>query len=183
MIGHGHAAFGHVFRQRRQTGAILLERVGGQPRAAADGRLPRGLHAAGRFGIDHDRRAQRPECRELPLHALLFPPDGTLQQAARKPAGDKLQPVRGEEGTKLGGIHRKLAAGFRSAEAGGAALLQAGFQRRVAAELRQVVVGPRNRRDAEAYRHGRMVMATLRCAASSCPRRAGPQLRARSAAR
>src|SRR5882724_7004588 len=160
VIGHGHAALGHVLGQDGQLGAIVLEIAGGKARPLADGRLLLALHAAGRLGVDHHRRAQLLEGDELLFHALLLLVDGTVEQAAGEPAGDELQLVRFEDGSKLPGIHGELAAGLRAAEAGGAALLETGLERCIAAELRQIVVGPGDRRDAQTDGHAQ---TPIRC--------------------
>src|SRR5262249_34132966 len=96
-----------------------------------------------------DRRAERGIGGKLALQPLDLLLDRNLEQPAGEPAGNQLEAVPLQNGAEHHRIHRELAAGLGAAEAGEPALRQAGLQRRIAAELRQVVVRPGDWRDAE----------------------------------
>src|ERR1051326_3473582 len=78
---------------------------------------------------------------------------GALEEPPTVPAGDQRQPVAIEDRAERGALARKLVAEL---DAGITRLLrlgEAGLQRRLPTELREVVVGPRDGVDADADGH------------------------------
>src|SRR5690606_876213 len=75
------------------------------------------------------------------------------QQVAAVPAADAIELIRCERGPERRGFARKFAAEFDTLEADFLAILQDRLKRRVAAEFGHIVVGPRDRADAEADAH------------------------------
>ena len=100
----------------------------------------------------------RPHGRDLFL-------DAAGAQLAAVPAGDQLQPVLAEHGLDRGRVVGELAALLDALEAGLGRLLQAGLERRLAAELRHVVVGPGDRVGPELDRHLIVLPQPIACAA------------------
>src|SRR5262245_53264948 len=73
--------------------------------------------------------------------------------AAVIPAGDEVEAMAGEDRRELRRLPRKLAAHLGAGEAGDVRFAEAYFQRRIAAERGQVVIGPGDRIDAEPNGH------------------------------
>ena len=145
MVGHRDAFRRHPFSEGGEFAAIGVEFGVRQAGARGDARLDIGLHGAGRFGIDENRRAKGFEGCHLRHHPRFFVFERPLEQFAREPAGDEFEIMLVQDRPEDFWIHREFHAGFRAGEAGFAAFHQTGFERCIAAQLRKIAVCPCDR--------------------------------------
>ena len=94
------------------------------------------MAAARRIGVNDDLSAEIAQQREVRKDRVEFLVDLPVEDAPVVPAGDEVEPVGREDGTKFGAVTRKFAAELGSAIPRLRGFQQAGFQRRVAAEFR-----------------------------------------------
>src|SRR5262249_60984578 len=93
---------------------------------------------------------------------------GALQEPPAVPAGDQSEPVTLEDRAKRRALAWELVAELDPGIAGLARLGEAGLERRLAAELRQIVVRPGDGGDADADRHD-PILANVRGPPSGLP--------------
>jgi hypothetical protein len=120
-------------------------------RAARQRGLLLALHRAGDFAVDHHRAAVVHQFLEVCLHGFDFVVEGVLGQGAGVPAGDHHRAVAGQLDPQFFRVLREFVAQLEALVADLGAFDQACLQRRVAAQLRQVIVRPRDRVDPNAY--------------------------------
>ena len=111
------------------------------------------VNAARHLGIHHDLAAGRRQQLHVRIDGFLFLLDRTLQQARAVPARHQCQAVLGQDRTKDIGLAGELVAELDPVVARLLRFGQTGLQRRFAAELRHVVVGPGQRIDADTNGH------------------------------
>ena len=167
MESHGAALGLEPGRKLGELGAVALDRLGRQADSVVDGRADLALHGSRGLGIDDDRAAHGEEEVELAPDALLLLLDRQLEEPAGEPARCQCEALLVQRLAHRAGLARELAALLHPGEAGLAGLGQAGLERDVAAELRQVVVGPADRRDAEPDRHRKALLTRARGGTSS----------------
>jgi hypothetical protein len=78
---------------------------------------------------------------------------GSIEQMAATPARDQTQPMSFEDRPQYRGVAGELVAQLDPRKARVLRLGEAGFERDVAAQFRQIVVAPADRADAEAHGH------------------------------
>ena len=140
-----HAVGGHPVGELADPLEIARPLGLAHHRPVGDRHVALALHGAGGLGPDHDLAAAGLEQVEVRPHRRDLRLDRARAQIAAVPARDELEPVLAEDRLHLLGVVRELAALLDADEPGLGRLLQAGLQRRVAAELRHVVVGPGDR--------------------------------------
>jgi hypothetical protein len=88
------------------------------------------------------------------LHRLDLVLDRALEQPGAVPPRHEVELVILEDGPQHGGVAREFAAELHAFIAGLLRLVQTSLERIRLAELRQIVVGPGQRIDADAYHLG-----------------------------
>ena len=151
--GKRHALVVAVLGELGELSAVGAHLVVVESWAARKRHVPLVLHRAGRLAIDDDAGAVLAKKLELRRGAVLLGGEVVLEHPARIPAGDELQIVRRKHRLQLARILREFAAGLGAGEAGLAAFGEAHVERRIAAELREIVVRPGDRSDAETGFH------------------------------
>ena len=122
-----------------------LERIqdgAGRERAGAIA-LDRPAH----LGEDEGAAAHGPKQRQMRPHGLDLRVHAAFQQPGAMPAGGQAQAMELQQGAQNLGLARKLPAELHARVARLARLVQAGRERNVAPQLRQVVVRPAHRID------------------------------------
>jgi hypothetical protein len=125
------------------------------------------VSAAVAFGEDYHLATHRGQEVEMRGERRDFLGRAAAAKLRAVPAGDEIEPMPGEDGTQHGSVAWKLAAKLDAGESGQLRLGEAHLERDVAAQLRHVVVGPRDRIDAERHCH---VVLSNRCSAPSSRR-------------
>ena len=137
---------------RQRFGAVAMDGIGG-------------------LGEDQHVRAHRLQQIEMRPQRCHLGVGVALQQFSRIPAGDAGHAERLQRRLQRGGLARKLVAELHADEADLPGLGEACFQRGVAADLLQVVVGPADRVGADANGHVLKTFLVIQVA-----RRAPPHL-------
>ncbi len=175
MVGEGEAGVLQACTQLLEARGELRP-VGGREHGALREPLAAvAMDAARRLGHDHDLAAERGEQLAVRAHGLEFRGRVALEQGTAVPTGNQRKSVRGERCLELRRGARELAAELDALEARGPRFGEAGLERRLAADLGQVVDGPGERVDAEADAHAPPSPSTLlRQAACAAWTRASP---------
>ena len=162
VIGNLHPLLLGVAGKFRELLAILLPACLRETRAQMHRRLLLAVNAAAHFRKHQHLCPQLAQQRQVGLHGGDLLLHAALQQSAGVPAGDQLQVVALQDGAKQPRFAREFIAQFEPCKTGLFPFAQAGLQRRLCAERRQIVVRPRQRVNAQLYTHCRLHYA--------CPR-------------
>ena len=144
LVGEALGELGHL---RAEAGPVAL----GQPRALGQ-RLRRGRRGSC-SSVSATMTTSAPGAlghRDMRLRRLELLARRALEQFGRIPAADEDQAELGELGLQRGAVVRHLVALLHALDAGLPGLGEAGLERRVAADLLQIVVGPADRVGADA---------------------------------
>src|SRR5215470_4332335 len=114
----------------------------------------RALNAVGDLAVDHHLRTVVGEKPEVRTHRgdLFF--HGTARELSRIPAGDELESVLRQYCAQRGRFARELVAELEALVSDRLAFRERYFERRLAAQPRQVVVAPGDRVDADLHVEG-----------------------------
>ena len=140
-----------------------------QRRTAGERHVAPGLNGVRGFAVHEREGVELAEELHLVFGPLFLFFDRVHEQLARVPPRHEREPVPFEDRPQLLRRQRILAARLRARIARLRHLRKAGVERRIAAELREIVVRPRDGGDAEScFLH----LSRLRCAGGSGPLRA-----------
>ncbi len=101
-----------------------------------------GMNGVGGLGSDQDLTTHILQERRMTLGGFQLGIDIARQQLGRVPAADKAVPKGFQDRPQFVGGARKLVAKLHAGEPGRTCLLEAGFQRNVAADFQHVIIGP-----------------------------------------
>src|SRR5208337_2058725 len=117
------------------------------------------MDAVRRFGDDDDFGARSLGHRDVVFRRLELLSRGPLEESGRIPAADENEPELGELVLERRAVDRHFVALLHADDARFLRLRQTGLERRVAADLLKVIVGPADGVGADAYGHVSLLRA------------------------
>src|SRR5208337_1920955 len=146
LVGETLGELGHL---RAEAGPVAL----GEPRALRQRTRAIAVDRVRGLGDDDDVGARALRHGDMSLRHFELFARGALQELGRIPAADERHAIVGELVLQRRAVGGQLVALLHADDAGFPGLGEAGLERRVAADLLQVVVAPADRVGADAYAH------------------------------